>query len=365
MSITGKMQSGDYKFFSHAYRPRVFSVSLPSGSYTAQFIDEDGSALWPTFVEEVWEASPNCDGAAAPGEITVVKPEVDALLCEELIRKTLTTSEPWSHTDPGVELAVGLGMDGSDAVRTTNRGGSWTGLAMNLDTRCLDLMKDQYFEFNAMIKLVDKNGNPATNVDPNDEWYNRKSPMMTLNFRKYRDDTAKEWVYTAEDVDKAVLSRPYKADGWNLIHGIFRLPESPRLLVEIDSAPGDVNFFIDSASASVAPFSCNPDELVKNGGLEESQVTKYWDTWGGRTKIDIVTGYGGVGNSIKAFGRQHYSHGPAQAISLDCVSGKIPCSTHLFLTKSTFLTPHSVSFSTSISRRSLVLLCTYQVRNRR
>ena len=82
MSITGKMQSGDYKFFSHAYRPRVFSVSLPSGSYTAQFIDEDGSALWPTFVEEVWEASPNCDGAAAPGEITVVKPEVDALLCE-------------------------------------------------------------------------------------------------------------------------------------------------------------------------------------------------------------------------------------------------------------------------------------------
>lgn len=55
----------------------------------------------------------------------------------------------------------------------------------------------------------------------------------------------------------------------------------------------------------------------KNGDLEEGN-SKYWDTWGGMTQLEIVPGYGESASALKSFGRQHYSHGQAQNINTDC-----------------------------------------------
>eukprot|EP00804_Cyclotella_cryptica_P014145 CCRYP_005584-RA/>CCRYP_005584-RA protein AED:0.03 eAED:0.03 QI:259/1/1/1/0.94/0.9/20/117/3951 len=321
LSIPGKIQAGDYTFFSHAFRPRKFSASLPSGTYTAQFMDEEGNEVWPTYVEELWEAAPDCAMSASPLDITLSKPQVDvASYCDELIRnggqtKILTTSEPWVHTDPGVQVGSKLGINFTDAIGTVNRGGSWTGLGQNIDSRCVDKLKGRYVEFSAWIRMLNKDGSPATTINPDSVWWNRQSPQLALNSRQYRDVSTKEYIYTEETNDVAQLARPYKSSGWNLVHGVFRLPSTPRLLLEVDSAPTDVQFYLDDVS--MVPFNCNRDQLVRNGNLEDLHVTKYWDTWG-EPKLDIVGGYGGVGNAVKASLRTHYSHGPAQVISLDC-----------------------------------------------
>lgn len=130
----------DYRFFSDAYRTRVFSVSLPAGAFTAEFIDEEGNQVWPTFVEEVWENPPDCSGYATVGDMTLLKPEVDAIQCEQLIRNggqdaTLSSTEPWLHTHPELLVGTGLGIDGSDAIITSDRRYHWTGPGQNIDTR--------------------------------------------------------------------------------------------------------------------------------------------------------------------------------------------------------------------------------------
>lgn len=277
--------------------------------------------MWPTFVEELWEAAPGCAMSAGPLDIFLSKPEIDITAsCNEMIRNggqntTLTTSEPWLHTDPGVQVGSGKGMDGGDAIITMNRGGSWTGLAQNIDSRCVEKMRGRMVEFSAWIKLLNKDGTPATNIDPDSIWWRRQHPQLTLNLRHYRDDSTKEYIYDSYIGDAAQLTRPYNSAGWNLVHGVFSLPSTQHLFVEIENAPDNIDFYLDNVS--LVPYYCNRDQLVRNGGLEELSVTKYWDTWG-EPKLTIVPGYGGTGNAVRASVRPHYSHGPAQVISLDC-----------------------------------------------
>lgn len=320
IQVSSKIQPGDYNFYSRLWTTRKFSVSLPSGSYTARFVDQDGIHVWPTFVEETWEATPDCQMSSAPFDITLSEPHAD-FGCDELIRNggqddaTLTTAEPWVHTDPGVKVGVGLGRNSSDAIITINRGGTWTGLGQSIDSRCGNKLRGGYVDFTAWIKLTNNDGSPATNIDPDTDWWRRTSPQLVLNYKEYRDESTKDYIYNRETNDVARLSRPYKSDQFNLIHGIFRLPSTFHLTIEIDSAPSNIQLRIDDVS--MRPFQCNRDSLVKNGDLEDSDVTKYWSSWGS-LKLGITTGYRGQGNAIRASQRSHYSHGPAQQINMDC-----------------------------------------------
>lgn len=227
----------------------------------------------------------------------------------------MTSSEPWVHTDPGVEIGSGLGVNGSDAIITINRGGTWTGLGQNIDSRCVDALKDQYVEFSAWIRLTNKDGSPATNINPNTDWWRRSSPQLVLHAQYYRDESTKESMYNQEWNARARIASPYNSNGFNLIHGIFRLPSTSHLQIEIDSAPSNIQFHLDDVS--MRPFICNRDQLVRNGDLEELDVAKHWGSWG-TPKLDLTTGYGGQGNAIRASERAWYSHGPAQQINLDC-----------------------------------------------
>eukprot|EP00804_Cyclotella_cryptica_P009369 CCRYP_018076-RB/>CCRYP_018076-RB protein AED:0.03 eAED:0.03 QI:374/1/1/1/0.94/0.9/20/617/4181 len=320
-SIPGKLQSGDYQFFSHAYRPRKFSVSLPSGTYTARFIDEEGNEVWPTYVEELWDSAPDCAMSASPLDITLLKPKIHVTsYCNEMIRnggqsELLMSSEPWAHTGPGVQVGSKLGINLSDAIVTVDRGASWTGVGQSIDSRCIDKMRGHYVEFSAWIRMFNKDGSPATNINPDSSSSDRQSPQLTLNSMQYRDVSTKEYIDTRTTSDVAQLARPYKSNGWNLVHGIFRLPSTPHLFIEVDSAPTDIQFHLDDVS--MIPFNCDINQVVRNGNLEEFNITKYWDTWG-EPKLDIVRGYGEAGNAVRASLRTHSSHGPAQVISLDC-----------------------------------------------
>lgn len=134
-----------------------------------------------------------------------------------------------------------------------------------------------------------------------------------MNLRQHRDVSTKEYIFTAATNDLAQLACPYNRNGWNLVH--VHLPSTPHLVNEINSALSNVQFNLDDMS--MVPFNCKQDQLVRNGNLEDLHVTKYWDTWG-EPKWDIIKGYGGAGNAIKASLCSHYPHGPGQVLRLDC-----------------------------------------------
>lgn len=131
--ISGSIEAVDDYSFSDAFRYTKFPVALPAGTYTARFVDELGDLVWPTFVEEVWEEPPACAGSAKPEDIKFVKPEISDD-CDDLFRLEDTgTTNPWIHTDTGVEVAIGMGISGTDAIRTSNRRYSWTGFGQNIE----------------------------------------------------------------------------------------------------------------------------------------------------------------------------------------------------------------------------------------
>jgi hypothetical protein len=117
----------------------------------------------------------------------------------------------------------------------------------------------------------------------------------------------------------AALVRPYNNTDWGRIHGIFKMkPTAARLWVELERAPDNVKFLLDSAS--LTPLSCSRDSLVRNGNLETGD-SQYWDTWGGDLQIEVVPGGGPSGtNALKSLApRGHSSYTQAQVLNIDCV----------------------------------------------
>ena len=274
MDVPGTIRTINDEYFSDAYAGRHFSASLPEGKYTTEFIDEDGNQAWPVYLEEYWSKEPDCSGYATGGrrllasrgvkiqDVTTLKPEITEELCIELLRNTpqdspMNKTEPWIHTLNlwGRDLAVenGLGDNSTDALATTQRHYHWTGIAQNIDSRCLELMEGQYYEFKVKLKITPK-GDPTTTIKDMDLdkcWWENRAPILTFNGmciqyiffgfdsvslggmyynhtcssslnsgRQYRDENTKEHQYTWETRDQAHMTRPYNNDDWNQVHGI-------------------------------------------------------------------------------------------------------------------------------------------------
>lgn len=173
--IPGVLKNINEHWFSDPYAARRFSAYLPSGDFTAEFIDEGGAVVWPVFVEERWEEAVECAGSAKPGDVTFVKPPRD---CGELVRNgqftTLNSTEPYIHTmykyrtSRDVDVAPGMGIDGTDALIATERNAHWTGIGQNVDSRCSQMLVGEWVEFSAHVKLFDQSLNPTAEgvIDP-------------------------------------------------------------------------------------------------------------------------------------------------------------------------------------------------------
>ena len=270
------MPSPKYSYFSSQGTMRKFSASLPAGAYTAEFLDDNDTQAWPTFVEETWEKEPDCPGSATPDSVTIVEPSFDPSICDEFVRNnpqgaTLTTTEPWVHTmstGGTVEIAPGGGMDGSDALYTTRRDRNYKGFGQNIDSRCMKLRGGEYYDFSAWVHVTKSDGiTPETAVDP-DAW---PPLMLSLNNYKYRNAAEKNAYKHYQSHERGVLARNYNASGWNEINGIFRLPtEGHHAFFEMDYAPRWALIYADRVSFS--KMTCNPDELLLNGDLESGQL---------------------------------------------------------------------------------------------
>lgn len=205
MDVPGTIRWINEKWFSDAYAGRRFSVSLPSGSYEAEFLDENGQRAWPEYVEEYWAKEPDCaSGFASLGDVTLLKPDVEPQ-CTELVLEggpgTHTSTEPWIHTmgsSYDIKVGTGVGVEGTDAILTENRQHHWTGLGQDIDSRCLEKAQGDHYEFTAWVKITAKGVQPqpvVQDIDTDGEWWQNRSPILTFNNRKYRDDSTKEHMY--------------------------------------------------------------------------------------------------------------------------------------------------------------------------
>jgi uncharacterized protein (DUF1501 family)/uncharacterized protein (DUF1800 family) len=323
--------NGPY-WYSDPNAGRRFSASLPKGNYEAYFVDENGVHAWPTYAEEYWQKEPDCSGYATPGDVTLIKPEINATeFCADLIRgmdqDSFNTTEPWIHTmfqwwtQRGIQVGEGLGVDGSDALVSYDRNAHWSGFGQDIDSRCLEEMVGEYYEFTAYIKITQKGAQPqpiVANINTDDHWWRNKSPLATFTRRLYHNEASKETMYWREDFDKVQLARPYSGTDWNILHGIVRLPRSFRAFFEIERFPDHMDMIV--SKVSFTKMTCDRDQLLCNGDVETGN-SKCWDSWGGDTRLHIVDGVG-EGSALKASQRGHYSHGQAQVINTDCVENE-------------------------------------------
>ncbi len=185
MQIPGTIYAKNEGHAQDDDRGRTFSASIPSGTYTAKFIDEGGNHAWPQYVEETWQKTPECSGHAVKEDLTVLKPNITADDCLELVRNgqvDSTTTDPWFHTfsDKGYSVSFralhymchlhfifdsdlihitlilssqivvepGMGANGTNAIRSINRNDKYSGVGQDLDSRCVELMKGELYEFN-------------------------------------------------------------------------------------------------------------------------------------------------------------------------------------------------------------------------
>jgi hypothetical protein len=92
-------------------------------------------------------------------------------------------------------VRTGLGVGGTNAIGTVNREYHWTGLGQDIDSRCLELMKGEFYEFSAYTKVTVKNNPtiPIGTINPNRDMWQNLSPVVTMNIRSYRNISNKEF----------------------------------------------------------------------------------------------------------------------------------------------------------------------------
>jgi hypothetical protein len=120
---------------------RVFSAALPPGSYQAEFVrTPNGTAMWPSFVETTLKPA-LCENALANDAVQVKVPFTAQ--CASLIRNgNMTESNTkypyWLHSEAGIEVVPGAGLNGTNAIATLDSSSSEAYIGQYIDIRCLE-----------------------------------------------------------------------------------------------------------------------------------------------------------------------------------------------------------------------------------
>jgi hypothetical protein len=146
----------------------AYDIHVPSGEYTAAFVDPNGNKVWSTYVDDKYE-TPNCRNDLGEGFITLDVPAVSVDDCKQLIRNGMVQSDgtisdplwPWLHRTGLLELAKGQGIGGSNALKSNLEGKTYPMIVQNMDTRCFSRQKNQTIKLKGSIKLVDSSERPV------------------------------------------------------------------------------------------------------------------------------------------------------------------------------------------------------------
>ena len=141
---------------------RIFRAHLPPGEYLAVFVNQQGTPVWPSFVETKYE-TPLCPNAFADGAIVLQVPAMDRnsldpfQSCKHLVRNGgLEASDIvprfWLARQGGLTLTVNGGKGGSRAA-TANATDGLSTILQYVDSRCVEALEGQFYKMKAEIKL--------------------------------------------------------------------------------------------------------------------------------------------------------------------------------------------------------------------
>jgi hypothetical protein len=274
---------------------RQFSVSLPHGEYTVEFVDGD-QTVWPRHVYEIWEGVPSCENYVMSTDVTIVEPPLNTDECTELIRNgdmTLGVTY-WQHRGSRndgnnlLQVVEGGGSLGSNAIGLFKRNWEYSGIGQNLDTRCFHENSGSYYEIVVWFKL-EKDKIPYICDRFSSDWKVR-CPTITLKTVHY-DDPMKEVLDWDYDNNMAEVVVPNDSQSFNMIHGVIKIDEKYSkvnrawIYAEMFDKPLDLIF--DQFSISKLEAACNV-EFIRNGdfGLGYSS---FWKPYSSRSKFRIVS----------------------------------------------------------------------------
>jgi len=305
----------------HELNYRKFSVSLPMGSYRAQFLDETGTVSWPRFVIELWKSPPECNNYPSPKNVTLFEPPVGD--CSNLIENgnfENGSSYPWHHRNDGyLRILPGAGLNGSTALMS-KRSWIYDGVGINFDTRCLRGNSGRFYEIKAWVRLSFNGAYVICNPNSNDE--KDMCPSSTFGVYRFDNHDTKVSVSPSYYNYKAKMLFPYRSDQFNLIHGIFKvddvLSSAQRVYFYFEIFNRTFDLILDEVS--VTPFDvnsrCNGD-LIRNGNFS-LQSSMYWRPWGS-PKLQMLNGSDySTGYAMMAYGRTWDDWGLSQ--DLYCTS---------------------------------------------
>jgi len=295
---------------------RKFSVSLPIGSFQAQFLDDTGAVSWPRFVQERWKSSPDCSNYVNPSNVALFEPTVGD--CSNLIVNgnfENGSAYPWHRRNGVIRLLPGAGLNGSTAL-ISKRSWIYDGVGMNLDTRCLHVYGGRFYEIKAWIRLS-LNGTYVA-CDPNSNIEMSQCPSTTMGVTRIDNPTTKQSLSTVWQNNKARTLLPYRSDQFNLIHGVFKvdsiLASAQRVYFYFEIFNRTFDLILDDVS--ITPFDvdsrCNGD-LIRNGNFS-SGTNIYWGSWGSPQMQMLYGSDYSSGYAIMTYGRTSSDWGLSQNI---------------------------------------------------
>ena len=253
---------------------RGFSLSLPEGEYTIEFL-EDLQIVWPKFALQRWDGRPDCDGHVSVENVIVIEPQDASSSCDNMIINGDMEQGIyyWQHRNGGSNkqygellAAPGEGIDGSTAVRYYNRSQGYSGIGQHLDTRCIHRSLNQFYEIEMYFRL--ENGTVPFVCDPFSSDWMVRCPFVTFQQQKVVNETLK----SAYIHHRANVIVPNNRGNLNLIHGVFKVDQEmqslERIWMYLEYAHSDFDFIIDNTSVKKIAGICGSD-LVRNGNFEE------------------------------------------------------------------------------------------------
>jgi len=256
-------------------RLRYFSVTLPKGSYTAEFVDTSGNTVWPKFAEEKYQDA-LCPDALDDGSVHLTIPEVAASECESLLRNgDAETSDTyhtyWRHRHGGISLIPGKGIDGSNAFGQLNSArADQDAITQYLDTRCL--MTGRQYEVVPFVRLVNETTSETYSCSPSAESY---CPEVGIYGQ------SQEGLLWREDVATVVATSSPDPSGYQRIHGILDVTDdvssASSVFFYIRRHVDGVSMLVDNVSLMLVPLRSDRDckNLVFNGDFASSD-SRFW-----------------------------------------------------------------------------------------
>ncbi len=256
---------------------RTFSPALPSGSYTAEFLDENNDVSWPRGVNITYEYD-TCNGnGLAEGDVVFDPPQVTASECNQLISNggaddSDTDPSPWVYErNSGVEIVQGAGLGGSNALGDVRTESHDDGISQHVDVRCFDLNAGRKYEVRAHVKLLDGNGQ-AVYCDPSVK-HSHGCPRLMLHYGMYRRPNEKH--RRDLEIEAGITRARHTNDnGFQLVHGVVtvgdELTGASNVRLYVERRANNMEMLVDDVSMTLLSDSnCDAgEELVSNGDFE-------------------------------------------------------------------------------------------------